>query len=125
MTVSADKFLRRFLLHVLPRGFVRIHHFGFLTNRSRARLVATCRRLLSDAPLAREPSRVAQGGDGRHREVDASRHPFLRYSLGWRPGHLIDVFDRRDRARFGANRIGVAGRHFDSVKLLRLLSWPT
>jgi hypothetical protein len=57
MTLSADEFLRRFLLHVLPRGFVRIRHFGFLTNRSRARLVATCRRLLSDAPLA---SRVAQ-----------------------------------------------------------------
>ena len=55
--VRADEFLRRFLFHVLPRGFVRIRHFGFLTNRSRARLIATCRRLLSDSPLA---SRVAQ-----------------------------------------------------------------
>ena len=32
MTLSADEFLRRFLLHVLPRGFVRIRHFGFLAN---------------------------------------------------------------------------------------------
>lgn len=55
MTVSADEFLRRFLLHVLPRGFVRIRHFGFLANRSRAQLVAICRELLSDALLARSP----------------------------------------------------------------------
>ncbi len=54
MTVSADEFLRRFLLHVLPRGFVRIRHFGFLTNRNRAALVPFCRRLLVETP--REPS---------------------------------------------------------------------
>jgi hypothetical protein len=54
MTVSADEFLRRFLLHVLPRGFVRIRHFGFLTNRSRAVLVPLCRRLLSELPRTRE-----------------------------------------------------------------------
>src|SRR5215472_12914948 len=45
MTLSADEFLRRFLLHVLPRGFTRIRHFGFLTNRHRARLVRLCRLL--------------------------------------------------------------------------------
>jgi len=53
MTVSADEFLRRFLLHVLPRGFVRIRHFGFLTNRNRAALVPLCRQLLMETP--REP----------------------------------------------------------------------
>jgi Putative transposase/Transposase zinc-binding domain len=53
MTVSADEFLRRFLLHVLPRGFVRIRHFGFLANRTRSRLVAICRQLLGDGPLPR------------------------------------------------------------------------
>jgi hypothetical protein len=58
MTVSADEFLRRFLLHVLPRGFVRIRHFGFLANRSRARLIATCRKLLSDVPRIRLPTVV-------------------------------------------------------------------
>jgi hypothetical protein len=50
MTLDADEFLRRFLLHVLPRGFVRIRHFGFLANRSRARQVAICRQLLNNAP---------------------------------------------------------------------------
>jgi hypothetical protein len=55
MTVSAGEFLRRFLLHVLPRGFVRIRHFGFLTNRKRAALVPLCRRLLAEAPRVRSP----------------------------------------------------------------------
>ena len=47
MTVSADEFLRRFLLHVLPRGFVRIRFFGFLANRRRADLLPRCRQLLA------------------------------------------------------------------------------
>jgi hypothetical protein len=37
MTVSATEFLRRFLLHVLPRGFVRIRHYGITANRHRDR----------------------------------------------------------------------------------------
>lgn len=56
MTVSADEFLRRFLLHVLPRAFVRIRHFGFLTNRNRAVLVPLCRRLLMETPRERSPT---------------------------------------------------------------------
>jgi hypothetical protein len=56
MTVTVDEFLRRFLLHVLPRGLVRIRHFGFLANRSRARFLPICRQLLTDAPLARSPT---------------------------------------------------------------------
>jgi len=39
MTLSLDEFLRRFLLHLLPKGFVRIRHFGFLANRKRATLL--------------------------------------------------------------------------------------
>ena len=42
MTLVVDEFLRRFLLHLLPRGFVRIRHFGFLANRRRARLLPVC-----------------------------------------------------------------------------------
>jgi Putative transposase len=51
--VSAEEFLRRFLLHVLPRGFVRIRSFGFLANRCRALLLPLCQRLLSEQPEAR------------------------------------------------------------------------
>jgi hypothetical protein len=46
MTLAADEFLRRFLLHVLPNGFVRIRHFGFLANRNRRQHVSLCRHLL-------------------------------------------------------------------------------
>jgi Putative transposase/Transposase zinc-binding domain len=46
MTLSMEEFLRRFLLHWLPRGFVRIRFFGFLANRRRGSLLPVCRRLL-------------------------------------------------------------------------------
>ena len=46
MTLALDEFLRRFLLHLLPKGFVRIRHFGFLANRRRAALLPLCFRLL-------------------------------------------------------------------------------
>ena len=49
MTLAATEFLRRFFLHVLPRGFVRIRHFGFLANRFRASRLALSRQLLSSS----------------------------------------------------------------------------
>ena len=51
MTLQATEFLRRFFLHVLPKGFVRIRHFGFLANRFRARLLPLARVLLASAPM--------------------------------------------------------------------------
>jgi hypothetical protein len=65
MTLSLGEFLQRFLLHVLPKGFVRIRHFGFLANRRRATLLPLCFQLLGavqpsqsepEAPSAQEPS---------------------------------------------------------------------
>jgi hypothetical protein len=50
MTLTACEFLRRFFMHVLPKGFVRIRHFGFLANRQRKALLETCRHLLSAQP---------------------------------------------------------------------------
>ena len=47
MTVSADEFLRRFFLHVLPRGFVRIRFCGFLASRRRSLDLPICRRVLA------------------------------------------------------------------------------
>jgi hypothetical protein len=47
LTVSLDEFLRRFLLHLLPKGFVRIRHFGFLANRRRATLLPLSFHLLA------------------------------------------------------------------------------
>jgi hypothetical protein len=46
MRLALDEFLRRFFLHVLPRGFVRIRHFGFFAHRRRAALLPLCFTLL-------------------------------------------------------------------------------
>ena len=55
MTVSLDEFLRRFLLHVLPKGFVRIRHFGFLANRRRSTLLPLCFAALGTVPSQIQP----------------------------------------------------------------------
>jgi hypothetical protein len=55
MTLSATEFLRRFVQHVLPRGFVRIRHFGFLANRCRTARLSIARQLLAVTPQPREP----------------------------------------------------------------------
>ena len=47
MSLSGFEFLRRFLLHVLPGGFVRIRHYGLMANRHRQQKLALCRRLLN------------------------------------------------------------------------------
>ncbi|MGH7410400.1 MAG: IS91 family transposase [Candidatus Methylomirabilis sp.] len=54
MTLGAPEFMKRFLLHVLPRGMVRIRHYGFLCNAVRRREIQRCRALLAD------PHREAQ-----------------------------------------------------------------
>jgi hypothetical protein len=46
MTLDAGEFIRRYLLHVLPRGFVRVRHFGWLANAHREQKLALCRELL-------------------------------------------------------------------------------
>ncbi|MGC2766184.1 MAG: IS91 family transposase [Candidatus Acidiferrum sp.] len=57
MTLALDEFLRRFLLHLLPQGFMRIRNFGFLANRRRAVLLPLCFHLLSSTqPLKPEPA---------------------------------------------------------------------
>ena len=56
MRLDAGEFIRRFLLHVLPRGFTRLRHYGLLGNRGRARKLALCRALLAQPdPEPREP----------------------------------------------------------------------
>jgi hypothetical protein len=51
MTVSATEFIRRFLVHVLPKGFVRIRHFGFMANSQRSTSMELCRKLLGMPPV--------------------------------------------------------------------------
>jgi len=58
MTLSADEFIRRFLLHVLPHGFQRIRYYGFLGNRYRKQKLDQCRRLLG-MPNRADPTTTA------------------------------------------------------------------
>ncbi len=54
MRLEVDEFIRRFGLHVLPKGFVRIRHYGLLANRTRQKKIARCRALLL-APEVSKP----------------------------------------------------------------------
>jgi hypothetical protein len=60
MTLSAEEFLRRFCLHVLPKGFVRIRSYGFLAPRCRTEALSRCRRALDASP---PPAPAASTGD--------------------------------------------------------------
>jgi hypothetical protein len=68
MALGAVQFLRRFLLHILPKGFMRVRYYGFLANRCRRAKLAVCRRLLAEA----DASDVADSG------TDATRDPPMR-----------------------------------------------
>jgi len=88
MTLDAEEFIRRFLLHVLPRSFVRIRHFGFLANsRSKSKL-ARCRELLG-VPQA-DPQQSSASADWR-----ASYEKLTGESLticpACREGHMVMV----------------------------------
>jgi hypothetical protein len=92
MTVTAEEFLRRFLLHSLPRGFVRIRFCGFLANRRRGNLLPLCRQLLAAASppqRATEPQAEASGswlcpccGGAMARVEELTPNQMLRRSVG-------------------------------------------
>jgi hypothetical protein len=63
LTLSLDEFLRRFLSHLLPEGFVRIRNFGVLANRRRATTLPPCFQLLGSAPLAKTEVSTAGSSD--------------------------------------------------------------
>jgi hypothetical protein len=56
MTLAADEFIRRLLVHVLPDGFDRIRHYGFLANADRRDNLARCRRLIAPTDPAMDPT---------------------------------------------------------------------
>ena len=79
MTLAAVEFIRRFLLHILPAGFVRIRQFGFLANRARRKKLALCLALLG-APPATVPATITEERD---RKADEKRCPVCK------TGHMI------------------------------------
>jgi hypothetical protein len=58
MTLDAVEFIRRFLLHILPSGFMKIRHFGFLANRNRSSALALCRQHLNAASPTGGPAGI-------------------------------------------------------------------
>ena len=87
MTLTADEFIRRFLLHVLPNGFKHIRSYGLLANRHRVARLATCRRLLGVVP-AEETSDVPDDYRDRYQRLTGR-------SLGDCPlcgkGHMVCI----------------------------------
>ena len=67
MTLTAEEFIRRFLLHVLPPCFHRIRYYGFLANRTRQQKVARCRQLLNAVPPPEPVSNATAPADYRDR----------------------------------------------------------
>jgi hypothetical protein len=79
MTLDAHEFIRRFLLHVLPDGFMRVRHFGFLANRSKKQALAQCRKLLKlDPALPEIPKQSAIDLLRELTGIDLSRCPSCR-----------------------------------------------
>jgi Putative transposase len=70
MTLVADEYIRRFLMHVLPKGFQRIRHYGFLANCCRGRKLALCRQLLRMPP--HEPGSYLKNYRQRYEELAAT-----------------------------------------------------
>jgi hypothetical protein len=63
MTQAVDEFLRRFLRHLLPKGFVRIRHFSFLANRRRTTVLPLCFYLLGATPESQTERHRTSAGD--------------------------------------------------------------
>jgi len=75
MTLEPAEFIRRFLLHVLPSGFVHIRHFGFLANRKKKQKLALCRSLLLTSPVVSEASTGSPGSNDSTSEQQFRRCP--------------------------------------------------
>jgi len=89
MSLSAEEFIRRFLLHVLPRGFHRIRYFGFLGNRHRQEKLDQCRQLLGMA-VSELPSDPHAAQDYRDR-YETLTGTSLRQCPFCHRGHMIRV----------------------------------
>lgn len=81
MTLAVAEFIRRFLLHVLPPGFVKIRHVGFLSNRNRKTALDICRVILGVAQPEPAPSETWQALLLRISGIDVTRCPLCQGSM--------------------------------------------
>ena len=86
MTLAADEFLRRFVQHVLPKGFVKMRHYGLLANAQREARLASCRRLLLVATWPRRCRAGSQRRSSRPSRAAVSAAVARGWSIGsWPP----------------------------------------
>jgi hypothetical protein len=78
MTLDTDEFMRRFLLHVLPRGFVRIRQFGFLANRVRKQKLELCRCLLNAQSVTNPGTPAASDADSKVPDPESHTCPICK-----------------------------------------------
>ncbi len=98
MTLDADEFIRRFLIHILPDGFHRIRHYGLFANGGRAENIARARQLLNVPAPLNAPSDADSTGD----KPQALSHPYP--CCGGRM-IIIEIFER-----------GCSPRHHPTVR---------
>ena len=88
MTLAAEEFIRRFLLHVLPKGLVRIRYYGWMANRCRNKRATRCRALLAaaepDPPGEAAPGRRCPHCGGAVETVEVIAPRELSHRLCWR-----------------------------------------
>jgi len=99
LRLAVHAFLRRFLLHVLPRGFVRIRHYGLLANRHRAQKLARCRALLHVSEPEVRPRECATEKLHRLTGIDPLRCPACKQ------GRMVEVAEIPRPARRRTPRI--------------------
>jgi hypothetical protein len=94
MTLDADEFIRRFLIHVLPDGFHRIRHYGLFANGGRAENLARARQLLNAPAPQNAPSDANRTGDG-----EPQAFPYPCPCCGGRM-IIIEIFERGCAPRY-------------------------
>ena len=100
MTLATGEFIRRFLSHVLPKGFHRIRHYGLLANGNRAANVARARELLG--VLAATPQPEAERTDDEAQTVHTRACPCC-----GSPMHVIEIFARGSEPRHRPTPIAI------------------
>jgi len=100
MALSAEEFIRRFLLHVLPHGFHRIRYFGFLGNRYRQEKLSRCRQLLG-MPIPEMPSASSAIQD-YHDRYETLTGKSLRECPFCHRGHMIVIGEIMEPQRMPA-----------------------
>jgi hypothetical protein len=90
MALSAVEFIRRFLLHVLPRGFVHIRHFGFLANAVRQQRLARCRTLLGRTAPDGDPAGQGAVLPARERTHERPGDPCPACGIGHLVRRILD-----------------------------------